>query len=370
MRVLHCIPSVEGGGAERQLTYLAGALPSYGCEVHVALTRDGANLSRLEQSGATLHRLGPRGTHDPRLFTRLMHTIAIVKPAIVHCWLLQMELLGGLAATASGVPWLLAERSSGEAYPPTMKNYLRVRMAAFASGIVSNSAGGDAYWSERARKSVRRYIVPNAIPIDEIAAAPVAPPDVGGFASRAGGVLYAGRLDAGKNAESLVRALALLPPDRSVRAVLCGEGPLREHIHQLVDTFKLTDRVDLPGYAPNLWSLMKGANLLVSPSRFEGSPNVVLEAMACGCPLVLSDIPAHREIADEESALFFEPNDVGALADRIADVLGHPASAADRARAAHARADRYDLSQIAERYAAVYRDVLSPPARRFIRVAS
>src|SRR5471030_1534182 len=124
MRVLHCIPSVEGGGAERQLTYLAKELTREGCEVHVALTRGGENLRRLEATGARIHELGPCGTHDPRLLTRLMRTLGTVKPEIVHCWLLQMELLGGIASTTAGIPWVLAERSSAKAYPRTLKNYL------------------------------------------------------------------------------------------------------------------------------------------------------------------------------------------------------------------------------------------------------
>jgi glycosyltransferase involved in cell wall biosynthesis len=370
MRVLHCIPSVEGGGAERQLTYLAKALPAEGCDVHVALTRGGANLRRLEEAGATIHQLGPIGTHDPRLFARLVRTFTAVAPSIVHCWLLQMELLGGVAATTAGIPWVLAERSSAPAYPRTVKNALRVHVARFASAIVSNSTAGDQYWEERARASMRRYIVPNALPLEEIRATPAATSEDAGLTSGEACVLYAGRLDAGKNAGSLIRALSLVRSARPFRALLCGDGPLRPQIEHLIDAYGLEHRVRLVGYAANLWSLMKKVDMVVAPSRFEGSPNVVLEAMACGCPLVVSDIPAHREILDDQSAVFFDANDAGALADRIAAVLDDPESAARRARTALGRADRYALPVIAHQYAAVYQDVLSRHGRHAIRVAS
>ena len=369
MRLLHCIPSVEGGGAERQLTYLAKALPVEGCEVHVALTRGGANLRRLEEAGATIHHLGPIGTHDPRLFARLVRTLAAVAPAIVHCWLLQMELLGGVAATAAGIPWLLAERSSAQAYPRTVKNALRVRVARFASGIVSNSTAGDQYWQKRIRESMPRYIVPNALPLDEIRAAPAATSEDAGLTSGEACVLYAGRLDAGKNAESLIRAFSLVRSARPFRALLCGDGPLRSQLEHLIGAYGLGERVRLVGYAANLWSLMKRVDMLVAPSRFEGSPNVVLEAMACACPLIVSDIPAHREILDEQSALFVDANDAGALADHIAAVLDDPESASRRARAALARVDRCALPLIAHQYVGVYQDVLSRRGRRASRVA-
>jgi glycosyltransferase involved in cell wall biosynthesis len=358
-----------GGGAERQLAYLAGVLRLEGCEIHVAATRGGENLPRLQASGAVIHLLDTSSTHDPRLLTSLRRTIAKVQPALVHCWLLQMELMGGLAATIAGVPWVFAERSSIGAYPPTVKNYLRVRAAAFASAIVSNSRGGDQYWRER-QSGVPRYVIGNALPLDEIRAAPAAAAFGQLHArSREVSVLFAGRLDAGKNADVLVRALARIRSTSRVRAVLCGDGPLRTHIERLIGEHGLQERVRLVGYVQNLWSLLKSADVLVCPSRFEGSPNIVLEAMACGCPLVVSDIPAHREILDEHSALFADPDDVRAFADRIDQTIDEPELVAERARNARVRAERHDLSQVALQYLAVYRDVLARRGPRPLRVA-
>src|SRR5262245_7111236 len=270
MRVLHCIPSVEGGGAERQLAYLAEGLSRQGCEIHVAITRGGENLPRLQRSGATVHWLGPASSHDPRLLGRLRRTIATVRPAVVHCWLLQMELLAGLAATMAGVPWLLAERSSLGAYPPTVKNYLRVRAARFASAIVSNSRGGDAYWRDR-QPHTKRYVIGNALPLDEIRAT-AAPAATEFHAADEFCVLYAGRLDGGKNAALLISALSQVRSVRPVRALLCGEGPLRAELASQVRAQGLDDRVRFAGYVPNLWGLLKRSDVLVSPSRFEGSP--------------------------------------------------------------------------------------------------
>ena len=368
MRVIHCIPSMEGGGAERQLAYLAGELSRQGCDIHVALTRGGENLPRLQAAAATIHHIPTSSSHDPRLLTRLRRTIAEVQPDVAHCWLLQMELAGGLAATMSGVPWIFAERSSIGAYPRTVKNYFRVRAAGYSSGIVSNSRGGDIYWRDR-RPDIKRYVIRNAVPLEEIDRAAVAGREEFNAGRSDFCVLYAGRLDSGKNAEGLLRALSRIRFERPIRALLCGDGTLRPQLERLVSELGLQAQVRFAGYVHNLWSLLKSADVLVSPSRFEGNPNIVLEAMAAGCPLVVSDIAAHREILDDEAALFVHPDNEAAIADRIGSVAADPERASQRATVARTRVERFTLPEIAAQYMAVYRDVLANRSRRSLQVA-
>jgi len=353
-----------GGGAERQLTYLARELVRAGCDVHVALVHGGPNLERLEATGATVHRVRALGNHDPQIFARLLAKMKAVHADLVHCWLLQMEVFGGLAATLAHTPWVLSERSSEAAYPPTWKNRLRIKVATFASAIVSNSEAGERYWEARVDGRIRRYVIPNALPLDEIDAAPAATEDETGLKADAPLVLSAGRIDEGKNLETQVRALGLISADRPVHAICCGDGPLRGSIERLVVEQGLVGRVHLPGYVPHLWSLMKRAAVLVSSSRFEGRPNVVLEAMACGCPLVVSDIPAHREFLDERSAILVDGDNPRRIADAIVAVLDDPAAAAKRAQVARAQIQELSTEAIARKYIDVYRQVLTVSERR------
>jgi len=104
---------------------------------------------------------------------------------------------------------------------------------------------------------------------------------------------------------------------------------------------------------------MRRAAVCVSPSHFEGSPNVVLEAMAAGVPLVVSDIPEHRELLDDRSARFVDPRSAEQLALAIESVLEDPAAAAQRALAARERAAQYDVRAVARRYSDVYQDVIA-----------
>jgi glycosyltransferase involved in cell wall biosynthesis len=363
------VPSLAGGGAERQLTYLARELVQIGCDVHVAYVQGGPNMKRLEATGATLHRLRALGNYDPQILARLFSTIRKVEPDIVQCWLLQMEVLGGLASVLTRTAWVFSERSCQEAYPASLRAWLRVRMGLRATAIVPNSEGGDRYWRAQAHAPPRSHIIRNGLPLEEILRAPTATVEEAGVAAGQPLVLSAGRFGPEKNLESFVRAIGLVVASRPAQAICCGEGPLRSQVEKLVSQTGLNGSVRTIGYAPNLWSLMKRANVTVSVSRFEGSPNVVLETMACGCPLVVSDIAAHRELLDERAAIFVDPQDPRRIADGIIEVLNDPEGAARRARVAYDRVQRYSLSAIAREYAELYRKLAAQRGRRLTRVA-
>lgn len=353
---------MAGGGAERQLTYLSCELVRAGWDVHVAMIQGGPNVERLDAAGAAVHRIRAFGNHDPLILARLIRTVRAVRPDVIQCWLLQMEVLGGMAAIVTGTPWILSERTAAPAYRPGVKTWLRVQIGRHATAIVSNSSTGDRYWQARAGR-VKRFVIPNGLPLEEIGATPSTTGAEAGVPPNVPLVLCAGRLSAEKNVETIVRALRMIADVHPVRAIVCGDGPCGERVSGLITELRLDDRVRTVGYVSKLWSLMKRANVLVSVSLFEGSPNVVLEAMACGCPLIVSEIPAHREILDDGMAIFVDPNRPRQVADAIASVLNDPVGAATRAQAALMRAQAYGLSFVAQRYAEVYRTVIASAVR-------
>ena len=165
IKILNFISALSGGGAERQLSYIAPELDRMGHDVHIAYSQDGP--CKPELHGVVLHRLKSRSNYDPYLLWQLVRLIRRVKPDIVATWILQMDILGGMAARINGFPWIFREPSSAEAYPQNWKNRLRVRIGSGASAIVSNSSGGDDYWKTRIPHG-RRYVVPNGLPVSEI----------------------------------------------------------------------------------------------------------------------------------------------------------------------------------------------------------
>ena len=358
MKILHCIPGMGGGGAERQLAYLVGPLRACGWNVHVALGTGGPNLARLQAGGAVVHWLTGSGNHDPRLAWQLAWIFRRVRPDLVQVWFVQMEVLAGAVSELLGVPWVMSERSSLLAYPPSMKNRVRVAIARTADAIVSNSAAGDSYWDDRASRRVRRFVIPNALPLDEIDATSAAIPAGLPIAPGDAVVLFAGRFGREKNVDRLLNALREIVRRPRTVAVLCGEGPLRAGLQRTIAAEKLDDRILTPGYVAEIWPLMKRADVMVATGLFEGRPNSVLEAMACNLPLVVSNIPAHREILDERSAHWVDPADPRALTEAVLKILKDPCEARQRAAAARSRAAGWSVPAVAAQYDRVYREVL------------
>lgn len=355
-----------GGGAERQLAYLAAALSRLGLDMHVAIRRGGHNLERLESSGATIHRLGGRHDYDPRVLCQLTRLIRKVRPHIVQTWLAAMDIYGGIASGVLRVPWILTERSCGANYPADVgfvRERLRVWGARGAAAIISNSGGGDEYWQGKLPDGVPRYVVPNIVPTDQIALAPPAERALMGVKGDAKVIIGVGRFSEGKNWRVVIAALQQVMSRTPAAALLCGEGRTHAEIQALVQRAGLENRIFLPGYVRDVWGWLKGADVFVSLSTIEGCPNTVLEAIACKCPLVVSDIPAHREFLSDRDAVFVDPQEPTAVADAIVDVLATPQEARRRAEAAFALAAGWSGDSVAAELADIYEAIRAKGVR-------
>lgn len=104
-------------------------------------------------------------------------------------------------------------------------------------------------------------------------------------------IISAGRLAPEKRFADLINAIKTMNESRYVRLILLGDGPLRQELQTLIDELKLADRVQLLGFQDNPMKFFKRSRLFVLSSRVEGLPNVLVEAMACGCPVVSTNCP-------------------------------------------------------------------------------
>lgn len=357
-RILFCIPTLEGGGTERQLVYLCHGLSDRGWDVHIALIRYGVNYDRMRKISATFHCIPCRGHYDPGIIWRLRRLIRTIQPDIVQTCITMMDILGGAAACLTHTPWILRERTSARAYAGTLKNLLRVQLASRATAIVANSCSGDTYWQHRVPGDVARYVIRNAVPVEKIQRTCPSDKQALGIETDSKVVLFAGRFVAVKNIENLIASLYNVLTRSNATAVLCGDGPLRPLAEKTLCQYGIEERVQLPGYVSDLWARMKGADVFVSVSFFEGMPNAVAEAMACRCPLVVSDIDQHREILGHDCALFVDPNQPEAIAEAILQVLNQPQEAAVRTEHAIRLASEWSIAGMALQYANVYGDIL------------
>lgn len=361
--ILHCIPTLGGGGAERQLTYLGEGLVKRGWSVHVAYLRDGPNSARLKRSGVQLHRLPGLSHYDPILVWKLSRLIRQARVQLVQTWLTQMDVFGGIAAALSRVPFVVSERSSALCYSASWKNRLRLAIGKHARALVANSKEGLTYWRNSGYDGLGE-VVRNAVPFQEIEAAPRDDMEQLGFGRDTELIVYAGRYSAEKNLFNLLAALAIVLDSRpNAVALLFGDGPLRAELSERIRRSGFETRLKALGFTSSLWGILKRADVFASVSRFEGNPNTVLEAISARCPVVLSDIPAHREFIDDQCA-FLAPTDLPeSIARSILHALSDRPQALRRAARAFESISRWSVDAATDRYLALYAKVLSSDCR-------
>jgi glycosyltransferase involved in cell wall biosynthesis len=355
VRVLHCIPTLLGGGAERQLSYLCQGLVSQGHEVHVALMHGGPHAERTREAGATLHQLGMKKGYDPSTLWWLTNLIRRVRPDVVQTWLATMDLWGGLAAQITRVPWVYSERTVW-GNDIGWRAAGRGRGMAPASAVGANSEAGAVHWRREFGARVPVRVVPNALSLTELRAAPPTSRASLGLDDAAEVVLHVGRFTPEKNIDLLLAVLQRVLARRP-RAVglCCGEGPLLASFRERIAAAGLSARVTMTGYREDVWSVMKCADVFVSTSDIEGRPNAVVEAMGSGCPLALSDIPQHREVAGDEHAEFFRRGDIAEASAAVERVLSFsPEERAARAQRCDEAVSKFSIESMTRAYTEVY----------------
>ena len=195
----------------------------------------------------------------------------------------------------------------------------------------------------------RVFAVMNPSYTPEIETAAAAPLDHAWVAAGAPPLLLGvGRLAPAKDFATLLRAFARVRAHRPAHLVILGEGRKRRSLEQLVLKLGIAADVELHGFVENPFAWMSRASLFVLSSAWEGSPGVLVEAMACGCPIVSTDCPSGPEeiLAGGRYGRLVPVGDDAALAEAIIQTLD---AAIDR-EALRARAREYDIDRAVERY--------------------
>jgi glycosyltransferase involved in cell wall biosynthesis len=149
-------------------------------------------------------------------------------------------------------------------------------------------------------------------------------------------IVAVGRLHSQKGFDVLLRAFAVARAQIDCRLVILGDGPERARLAAQAEQSGLGYDIDMPGFCANPFALMARAGAFVLSSRWEGFPNALVEAMACGAPVIATDCPSGpREILQGGHIAPLVPvDDVDALARTlIATLAARPDTSASRSRA-------------------------------------
>jgi len=165
-------------------------------------------------------------------------------------------------------------------------------------------------------------------------------------------IISAGRLTKQKGFSYLLQAFARVRQRMRARLVILGEGEEWPRLMEEVNNLAIQDAVMFLGFQPNPYKYMRRADLFVLPSLWEGLPTVLIEAMACGVPIVSTNCPSGPSeiITDGENGLLVPPADVPALTNAILRVLENPKWAVDVRNRAREKAREFSVEQVVPQY--------------------
>ncbi|MDQ3811424.1 MAG: glycosyltransferase family 4 protein [Chloroflexota bacterium] len=292
------------GGVERHVEMLARGLAERGIGVEVLTADPTGGLPAVEELEGVLVRRFPTVGLDQTYFAvpslawwlarnarrfSLIHAHSYHAPLALHA-----AIVGRLTST----PLVLTPHYHGTGHTPVRRvlhrpyRPLGAWMLRRARRVICVSRTERDLVHRRFGPHVATLVVPNGVDADEITAVP--PRD---RARDRVLVLAVGRLEPYKRTDRLVEALPYLPPDH--HALIVGDGPARLSIERLARTLGVQDRVELVGKLgrPELLAWYRSADVFVSLSEHEAFGLTVLEAAVAGALTIVSDIPAHREVA-------------------------------------------------------------------------
>lgn len=334
MRLTIFLPSLHGGGAERVMVTLANGFAARGYATDLVLAAaEGPYRTDVSPSVRVVD-LGAGGRVSQALWP-LARYLRRERPAAMLSAMNHANAVAVLARRVSGVPKRLvvsehntigveATRAQGWAARVVYALVPRVYRWADAVTAVSQAAARDLEaFARLAPGSVQAIFNPFDLEgIGRFAAAPAPHPWLA--PGQPPVVLGIGRLTAQKDFPTLIQAVARVRQRVGVRLLILGEGELRTELAACARACGLDeDSFAMPGFADNPFAFLARASVFVLSSRWEGLPGVLIEAMACGTPVVSTDCPSGpREILEDGRWGALVPvGDVTALAAAVEDVL-------------------------------------------------
>ena len=351
-RVVH-VRSAQGlYGAERSLLALAAATEPPFESLVVSLMRPG----REDALGAAAGRMGlPAARVDTpgRLSpSALGPLVRLARGGLLHAHdykALALSLVAGALARAPVVATFHGD--TGHLARVVVYERLARRAARFTVAVAATS-GPLATAIRTAAPRTPVHVIPNGITIGPLPtpAERAAAREALGLAARAPVVAFVGRLSREKAPEVLLRAVQ----GTGVQLLVAGEGPLRAALESEADP----SQVRFLGFVSDVGPVLAAADLLALPSRTEGLPLAVLEAMAVGVAVVASAVGSLPEVLGEGAGVLVPAGDVGALRQALQSL----SAPEDRARLASVARRRVESRYGAAAMARSYRELLYQPA--------
>lgn len=305
------------GGGEQWMTNAAGNLARKGHHVILAGKKNSRILNYAAQQGIETAVIEIRSDISPLTTARIARWLKEHRTDILICNLNKDVRVAGLAARIAGTPVVLARHGM---LLCSRKWKHKLTLTKLTDGIITNS--------RTIRETYSGYgwfptdfvkVIYNGLTIPEKV-------DAVDFSQRFPGkkiICSAGRLSEQKGFGDLIDTAAIIRKNRDdIVFLVSGEGKLESELKTKVRDLGLEGSFIFEGFTPDIFPWLKGCDLFVLASLFEGMPNVVMEAMAMSKPVITTDVNGARELMeDEKTGLIVPPSDPEAMASVIVSII-------------------------------------------------
>lgn len=351
MRIVLIDPFLAAGGAQKVMCLLANEWAARNREVTLLTYAARGTSTFFELDGRVRHvplNLGQFSTslaagvrNNSARLLKLRSAIKEAAPDVIISFCQQNNVLTLLAVKGLNVPVMVSDRIDPASDEPNgVWDRGRLKVYGLASRIVVQTKRAGDFFPPHLQSRI--VVIPNAVP----------PPN-GNVAAqvslRKPALVAVGRLARQKGFDLLLRAFAKVHekhPEWNLN--ILGEGPARKELEALVNQSGLAGRVSFHGWVSSTNAYLRAADLYVASSRFEGFPNALCEAMACGLPVIAMDCQSGpREIIrDGVDGLLVRNGDVDALAAAMARLMANQAEREQLARHAPEVVERFSIETV------------------------
>ena len=364
--IAFCITELEPGGAERALVELVTRLGRnefapmvYSLGPRPSGDRD-VLVRRLEAAGVPVQFLNASSRQFLRAILRLRGLLKLQQPQIVQCFLFHGNVAGTLAARLAGVRHVLtgirvAERRR---WHLTLQRWISPLVDQHV--CVSESVARHSH-QEGGIPLDKLLVHPNGVdlsPFDSLLPADLREAGVPAGRSL---ITFVGRLDEQKGVDWLLELspqILARRPDHDL--LIVGDGPLLGGLKQRAAVLGVQERVHFAGWRPDIRPFLAASDLVVIPSRWEGMPNVLLEAMAARLPVVATDVEGVAEVlGDAAEAQLATPRDSQRLVDQVCETCSNQQLRNYLGNVNRRRIEaHFSIDLVVKRYETTYRKLL------------
>lgn len=360
------IPTLVQSGAEKQLVLLATGLPREVFDVRVTcLTAGGPYEESLRAANIPVTILGKRFQFDPFAFLQLRRHLRARQPDILHTWLFAANSYGRLALPRGASTRVIVSERCVDSWKSWQLRVDR-QLVGRTDCLVGNSRAVVDFYRPLGYPDAKLRVIPNGVEVPQ-------PPTQSREAflrelklpADAQVVMAVGRLAPQKRVADLIWSAQLLrQADPRAYLVIIGDGPLRSSLEQYAREVEVTLHVRFLGHRPDAASLLHHADLVWLGSEFEGMSNSLMEAMACGRPIVATTIPPNQELIQHGvHGYLVNVGDSAGFAQFSLKLMHDPDLANRFGNAARLKVDtELSVSRMVERHIALYREITGQPA--------